>query len=443
MSDEDSRTISAIHRPSSVSMGPALVTPAVEEVRAAVELDAVSRLVPNRHIAMGGMGEVTEVLDASLLRPLAKKTLHVDLQRDAKNQRMFLREARVTGQLEHPNIVPVHELGIDAEGRIYFTMKRVEGRTVAEVVKALPHGPFVRSTLLELLEVVVRVCDALAYAHARGVVHCDLKAANVMVGEFNEVYLMDWGIARVLGEATSSEGPVRDGLVSPSPESAPSITGTPSFMAPEQARGDAAAIDARTDVFAVGALLYEIVTGRPPYHGPHMAATIMRAAMGERDRLGESVRGATLPPELEMIIERAMAMRPEDRYQSVRELRTDLVRFIRGGLDFPRTSFPAGTEIVREGDAGDAAYRIVSGVCHVFRGHGEGRVFVREMSAGESFGEMAILSPGPRTATVLALTDVEAEVVTRVIFEQELASMKPWLSAVVHTLADRFRERGL
>jgi serine/threonine-protein kinase len=443
MSEDDSRTIAASMRPSAVSIAVGHVPPAIGEVRDAIDLSPHARLVPKKHIAMGGMGEVTEVCDVALSRPLAKKALHVDLQRDPKNQRMFLREARVTGQLEHPNIVPVHELGLDAEGRIYFTMKRVEGKTIADLVRALPKGPFERGVLFELLEVVVRVCDALAYAHARGVVHCDLKASNVMVGEFGEVYLMDWGIARLLSEATSSEGAVTDGLP-PSPHDAgPAISGTPSFMAPEQARGDTSAIDARTDVFAAGALLYEIVSGHAPYSGPHMAATIMRAAFGERAPLADSERGATLPPELASIIDRAMAYRPTDRYQSVRELRTDLVRFIRGGLDFPRTSFPAGAEIVREGDDGHAAYRIVRGTCHVFRGHGEERVFVREMGEGESFGEMAILSPGPRTATVVAVTDVEAEVVTRGTFEQELASMKPWLAAVVRTLADRFRERSL
>lgn len=442
MSEDDSRTIAATLRPSSVQMSVAYVAPPVDEVREAIDVAAFARLMPLRHIAMGGMGEVTEVEDVALRRPLAKKTLHVDLQRDPKNQRMFVREARVTGQLEHPNIVPVHELGLDPEGRIYFTMKRVDGKTIADLVRELPKGPFERSVLLELLEIAVRVCDALAYAHARGVVHCDLKASNVMVGEFGEVYLMDWGIARILGEATSSEGAVTDGLPSSPSDAIPTITGTPSFMAPEQARGDSSVIDARTDVFAVGALLYEIVCGHAPYQGPHMAATIMRAAFGERVPLADSERGAALAPELASIIERAMAYKPQDRYQTVRELRVDLVRFIRGGLDFPRTSFPAGTEIVREGDDGHAAYRIVTGRCHVFRGHGEERVFVREMGEGESFGEMAILSPGPRTATVVAMTDVEAEVVTRATFEQELGSMKPWLAAVVRTLADRFRERS-
>lgn len=404
-----------------------------------------SRLRRQSSIAMGGMGEVEEALDTSLGRPVAKKTLHIDLQTESRHQRMLVREARVTGQLEHPNIVPVHDLGVDSDGRLFFTMKKVEGRTLKQLVDSLPAGPFEHATLLNLLEIVIKVCDALALAHARGVVHCDLKAGNVMVGDFGEVYLMDWGVARLLGADGAREGyvPVDDGLGPLDEAGDGSISGTPSHMAPEQAKSEDHLIGPRTDVFAVGALLYEIVTGHPPYEGEIVWALLLKAAMRELEPITDSERGRALAPMLAGIIDRAMRADPDERHPTVGVIRDELVRFVRGDVDFPRARFEAGQAIVLEGEKGDAVFTILEGECEVFRGPPDDRQFVRSMGPGATFGEMAILSPGPRTATVIAKTDVVAEVVTAEIFARELATMKPWLAAVVRNLADRFRERGL
>jgi len=428
-------------RPTEPAPAPALDQTLVREVPCV----PASRLTPRRFIAMGGMGEVVEVDDRSLGRRVAKKTLHLDLQADPRNQRLLVREARVTGQLEHPNIVPVHELGVDSEGRLFFTMKKIDGRTLLDVVNGLPPGPFEHTTLLNLIEIVIKVCDALALAHARGVVHCDLKASNVMVGEFGEVYLMDWGVARLLGPTGVREGfePVDDALPGIDDGYDGAIAGTPTHMAPEQAKSDNAAIGARTDVFAVGALLYEIVTGRPPYEADIVWAQLLKAATRELDPVEESERGRSLAPLLRSVIERAMQPMPEARHPTVTALRDDLVRFVRGEAEFPKARFEAGAVIVREGERGEAAFRILEGECHVFRGLGDDATFVRSMGPGETFGEMAILSPGPRTATVIAKTEVVAEVVTAEVFVHELSTMKPWLAKVVRTLADRFRERGL
>ncbi len=423
---------------------PSFVPPAASNLTADLPVDASGRLVPVRNIAVGGMGEVIEVEDLALRRHTAKKLLHTDLQGDLRSQRMFLREARITGQLEHPNVVPVHELGLDADGRLYFTMKRIEGQTLSAHVAALPAGPFDHRTLLNLVDVVIRVCDALSYAHARGVVHCDIKASNVMVGDHGQIYLVDWGVARVVDAipVSGADGRVDDGLP-PLAEDVPAISGTPTNMASEQARGELAEIDARTDVFAVGALLYEIVRGEPPYAAPNVMAALYKAAMGEREPLSACERGRMLPPELGRIIERAMSVAREARYPDIAAMREDLVRFVRGQAEFPTTTFPAGTTIIAEGERGDTAYRIVAGSCDVFLVRDGVRQLVRTMSEGEMFGEMAILSPGPRTATVIATTEVVAEVITAEVFEWELRSVRPWLATVIHTMANRFRERNL
>ncbi len=416
---------------------------------AEVDLPPSARHEAEALVGSGGMGEVHKVRDVALGRSVAKKVIHRDLRLDRRTQRSFIREARITAQLDHPHVVPVHDIGVDPGGRLFFTMKLVAGRTLADLVAALPPGPIARDTLLNLLEIVVKICDALAFAHSRGVLHCDLKPGNVMVGEFGEVYLTDWGVARVMrdvgasGHGAATNGPPRvDDRLEPSQsELASTIAGTPSQMSPEQALGAWNDVDPRSDVFLVGATLYQIATRRPPYQGDTVMATLVMAASGKWPPIESFDVAATVPRELRRIIERAMRPDPEGRYATVEALRSDLVRFIRGNVEFPQTTFPAGAVIIREGDLGDAAYRIVRGRCLVTIGTGPGAQRIREMGPGESFGEMAILSPGPRTATVTALDETVVEVVTREELEAELMAMRPWMASFVRTLAQRFRER--
>ncbi|MEM1416006.1 MAG: protein kinase [Myxococcota bacterium] len=412
---------------------------------------AVHRLRRRGVVGTGGMGIVRKVFDEALRRTAAMKTIHFERWESEQTRRLFLREARVMAQLDHPNVVPVHEIGLGPDGRLFFTMKLVGGRTLKDAVKALPEGPLSRGDLMDVLDVVVKVCHALAYAHARGVVHRDVKPSNVMIGDYGEVYLMDWGLAKVLSEPDpepdpqpaaphrSEEGTPRidDDVSQPgAPSLAGSVVGTPPFMAPEQAGG--LAVDARTDVFAVGALLYHLLTRRPPYDGDSLWATLCQAALARYPDLEEAAPGPG-PPTLASIVRRAMAREPDDRYPSVEALREDLVRFLRGDVAFPRIVVTAGEMILREGEAGDAAYRILRGRCEAFLQRDGARQTLRVMGPGEGFGETALFRDGGlRSANVAALEEVELEVVTRALFEEELASMKPWMAGFVRDLAERF-----
>ncbi len=377
-------------------------------------------------IAVGGMGAIEAVVDQPLGRRIARKNIHAVLEADATQVGMFVREARVTGQLQHPGIVSVHELGVDAQRRLYYTMERVEGRTLEAWIAALPDGPLDRVTLFDLLDVVVRVCDALAYAHRHGVLHCDVKPANVMVGEFGQVYLMDWGIACFLEEEarrTEKVGP----------------RGTPTNMPPEQASGDP--LDERADVFSVGALVYQILTRRPPFASVNIVQALIKAVFCEVPPLDSIPAAARTPPALARIVTKAMAPRREDRYESVSALKDALVRFMRGVDAFPRVTFLAGEDIVREGELGAEAYVIESGRCEVHKQVNGARISIRVMGPGEVFGEMAILSQGTRTASVTAIEPTTLLRITAETLGAEVDSMKPWMGALVRTLADRFRER--
>jgi serine/threonine-protein kinase len=424
-------------------------TATVSSILDHVRKTPAQRLEIESHVAAGGMGSIDIAVDRGLDRRIAIKTLHPHLGSDESAVRMFLREARLTGLLDHPHIVPVYDLGERESGQLFFAMKLVEGRTLAALVRALPRGVLDTATLYMLLDVVTKVCDALAFAHSRGVIHCDVKPANVMVGDFGQVFLMDWGIARLIasdlapGSArTEAEAARLAATYKPGPGKSTdnSIIGTPGYMSPEQARGDRKKLDARSDVFLLGAMIYELVTHRPPYVSGDRVETLALAAAGNFPPPRKVAGEAAVPLELERIVLRAMAKSPDDRYRTVAALKEDLVRFMRGGAEFPRRAYAAGDVIVREGEAGNAAYILVEGSCQIRKETPAGTQVLQTIGPGDVFGEMAILTDGPRTATVMAVEPTTVLVVTSQDLEQELAAIKPWMARLLKSLALRFRD---
>jgi serine/threonine-protein kinase len=275
-------------------------------------------------IGSGGMGAVCSVRDLDLLRCVAMKVLGQDAARNPENVRRFVREAQITAELDHPNIVPVYERGQDRHGNHYFTMKRVDGQTLAEWIEAVDRPTKSAEVLQQMLAVVIKVCDGLAFAHNRGVLHCDVKPENIMVGSFGQAYLMDWGVACSLAERPKAawlpvQIPARDDPAMPLFRGG--LNGTPAFMAPEQAFGYTHLVDERTDVFGLGAVLYTILVGRPPFHGSEMNAVISEARACAVTFADVGADAATpLTAALCRIAARAMARERHNRYQSVLDL---------------------------------------------------------------------------------------------------------------------------
>ena len=300
-------------------------------------------------LGSGGMGTVLLVEDGDLGREVAAKVMHARTQGDPTQLRRFLLEAKVAGQLEHPNIVPVYELGLTASHELYFTMKRVTGRDLArrieDIARDVADGSLdYLAAIHPLLDVFGKVCDAVAFAHDKGVVHRDLKPANVMVGRFGEVLVLDWGLAKVLGDAGADLAATAITLAFPKlvtdeergndlPRTLDGdVIGTPNYMPPEQAAGRVDAIDARSDIYALGAILYHVLTFHPPLHGLGTWTVIAAAGEGRIDPPSVVRTDLPIPWELDAVVRKAMAKQPDDRYASALDLKRDVERYVAGGL---------------------------------------------------------------------------------------------------------------
>jgi serine/threonine-protein kinase len=291
-----------------------------------------------REHARGGLGEVFVAQDEELHREVALKQIQQRFADQLDARYRFVREAEITGHLEHPGVVPVYGLGAYPDGRPYYAMRFIHGESLAEAIQRFHQADEdprrdagERSLALrELLGQFVAVCQAVGYAHARGVVHRDLKPANVMLGEYGETLVVDWGLARLLAqtdaEATTAGSPVRvsAGGGSTATELG-QVLGTPAYMPPEQASGKHDEVGIASDVFALGATLYCLLTGAPPYQG-HDA--IIQAAMGEV--VPARQRKASVPAALESICAKAMAARPAERYRTAGSLAADVQRWLAG-----------------------------------------------------------------------------------------------------------------
>jgi tetratricopeptide (TPR) repeat protein len=269
-------------------------------------------------IARGGMGAVFRGRDVALGRDLAVKVLLEEHRNKPELVQRFVMEARIAGQLQHPGTVPVHEIGELADGRPYFAMKLVKGRTL-EALLSERKDP--TEDLPRFLAIFEHVCQTVAYAHARGAIHRDLKPANIMVGRFGEVQVMDWGLAKVLAGtgASQADGEPGDGTFVHARQELDDQTefgrvlGTWAYMPPEQARGRVAEIDRRSDVFGLGAILAKILTGKPPYVGPDSASVRIQAMEGQLNEASARLDGCGADAELVQLAERCLAPDPADR----------------------------------------------------------------------------------------------------------------------------------
>lgn len=377
-------------------------------------------------IGRGGMAVVHRVFDRTLGRRVAMKVVHAE--GDPTAIAALRGEARIIARLDHPGIVPIYDVQEESEGATTrVLMKLVEGRSLAALLEEEVTPPPSGLQLAQLLQILIKVCDAVAFAHSRGVIHRDLTPANVMVGNYGQVYVTDWGLALLRDRPDASEG------------RAATLSGTPSYMAPEQTRGQRQNLGPATDVFGLGGILYHVLTLCPPWQGASVNDVIMQAAAGFVPPPTSVIPNRVLPAGLCRIAMKALARDPAERHASVDALKNEIEAFLHGGGWFDVATFPRGSIILHEGDPGVTAYIVVAGTCEIYRVVDGEKDHLRTVGPGEVFGEVAFFTGALRSATVEATTDVSVLVVTRAALEREL-EQSSWMRAFVRAAIDRFVE---
>jgi eukaryotic-like serine/threonine-protein kinase len=321
------------------SAGPSLATPVTDDAADAFAAADFAKYRVSHPVGEGAMGRVVAVQDRDLKRHVAMKIL----KRDGENERhavRFIEEAQITGQLEHPNVLPVHDFGVNENGELYFTMKYVkEHENLAHVIALLKKGDVAahtRYTFERRVQIIQQVCHALHYAHRRGVIHRDIKPANILLGNDGEVFLADWGVAKLAHRASEAEGHlIATSRLDTQATVDGTVIGSPAYMAPEQLDARQDDIDARSDVYALTAVLYELLTCKH-YLGETMprdfAGLVHMVREGKR-RVAESyydrVNGR-VPRPLSRICAKGLALNPLERFQSARELELALQAWLEG-----------------------------------------------------------------------------------------------------------------
>lgn len=399
-------------------------------------------------LVSGGMGAILEVIDQDLYRPTAMKIIKPSFKNDERALVEFIREAKITALLEHPNIIPIHELGLSDETGLYFTMKLMKGEPLDQILNELKNANpeyEEKYNAYSLMNIFRKICDAVDFAHSKNIIHRDIKPHNVIVGRYGEVILMDWGLALYIGDPDKEDDPLqRDALRAISDltdEEKNIIQGSPAYMAPEQVNGEFSLLDKKTDIFLLAATLYNILTLEKPYTGKNLKEVLRKVK--ERDLIYPQKRSPDrhISDELCRIVMKASSLRKEDRHNSIQELIDDIDDAVSGRvLKQEKKLFAGGQFLMKEGEDGEEAYLITKGSVQVYRqADSYSKVTLGILKEGDIVGEMALITDDKRSASVEALEDTEASVLTKDILSRNLKKMPPYIEKIMATLTRRLQ----
>ncbi|MCM8536137.1 MAG: serine/threonine-protein kinase [Lentisphaeraceae bacterium] len=403
------------------------------------------RYAESRTVGQGGMGLIRAVEDKNLHRTLAMKILSSKFLDDPSISNAFIEEARITAQLQHPNIIPVHDIGTNKEdGSHFYTMKLVDGESLQDIIDKLNADDQEykkKYNLYSILNIFRKVCDAVAYAHSKGIIHRDIKPGNVMVGPFGEVLLLDWGLAKY-NNSEEQELNIKDRLADATIES-PLMTmdgiikGSLAYLSPEQAEGDIKNVDPQTDIFLLGATLYHMLTLIPPYSSKNMVEIICKAESGDFIHPNEISGGNRIPEAIVNLILKAMSVDKAKRFKTVDEMIQKLSDYIEARNVSDVRTYQKNDLLIHDNDLEDDTFIIISGRVEISRVIDGKSTVLEVLEHGAVFGELAALTHSLRTATARALEETKVMVISKQLMFDEIRKLPPWLEKIIFNLAGK------
>lgn len=396
------------------------------------------------NIGSGGIADITSRFDSQLNRVVACKILQ---ERSFENEHLlkaFITEARLMSFLDHPGIVPIYDAFIDEDGRPCYTMKLVDGMRLSSILKyrelSSQHS---KMSLNQQLDIFIKICETLAYAHSMGVIHLDIKPDNILIGKFGEVMVLDWGNARLyqskpyddffkrhLGNAIDLDLEKEIGSI---------ILGTPDYMSPEQTNTSRDKLTPASDIFSAGIILYQMLTGKQPFSAFEETKEIMTHIRSFTPEPANKIN-PDVPLKLSQICDRMLEKNKEKRYDTFDQILNEFSEFYNSGQAFETRIFNPGEILINEGDPGEYAFRILTGKVEVSKLIDGKKKVLTELGEGEVVGELAIFSNQPRNATITATTETEIRIMGRGSVEEELEKLSPWVGSMIKTLSERFIE---
>lgn len=383
-------------------------------------------------LGRGTFSDVFNCFDTSLNRIVAIKQLRHEYLKDDLKKNMFLNETKLISYLDHPGVVTLYDSFISKEGLLSYTMKLNKGYTLREELASKTRG--------QMLGIFIKLCETLAYAHDRGVIHLDLNPDNIMLGQYGEVVITDWGNAILYDDRPYMEylKLIRDAPAPPFDITSNHLSENSCYLSPEQIAGDnKESLSPSTDIFSMGVILFEMITGRRPFEAEN-EEELHNKILNDRAPLLKEVQ-SDLPNMLSLICAKMLEKDPFRRYHSFHDVLIDMDRFQNSGQGFSMMKFNAGDIIINEGEPGSFAFIVLNGSVEVSKFiNGERRILAR-LGRNEIVGELAIFTKEPRTATVTAS---ENGTVIRIMdyesVEQELQKLSPWVQNMITGLSKRF-----
>ena len=404
-------------------------------------LKKTPRYVPLQELGEGAVGKVRSVFDTYLQRVVARKELNPTHHNNPNVVQTFVNEMKLMGHLNHPGILPIYDAYLQESNDPSYVMGLAEGEDLASLLgMSTVSGDGVALPLERAVRIMEKLCETMTYAHDRGVIHLDLKPANIMIGNYGEVWIMDWGTARLhdydkYRESLKQESDSTE-LIDYQHEADNLFIGTPKYMSPEQTSRRRDQLNYASDIFSVGVIFYQMLTGIHPFKGSNFEDLVDKICHWNPP--GTSEINPDVPINLSRICTKMIKKDLDERYESFSEVIKDIDEYQNSAAGFPTRTFEAGEVIFREGKPSEYVCIVVTGCVGISMNIDGTHTTIARLGSNEPFGELAALTGVPRTATATALEKSVVRIIRKEDINEEVKKLSPWVGGIVQSLTTRF-----